>query len=86
MVSERVEDGMRRLFDLAKPYFATWLRLYDIDDHWNQFGNSWATRGSPLYYASLCGFRGLAAHIINDHPEQVNATGSRNHSPLAAAL
>jgi hypothetical protein len=32
-------------------------------------------RGSPLYYASLCGFRDLAQHIINDHPEQVNATG-----------
>jgi hypothetical protein len=45
-----------------------------------------ADRGSPLYYASLCGFRDLAAHIIVEHPEQVNARGGRNHSPLAAAL
>ena len=86
VVSTQIEDGMRRLFDLTRPYFATWIRLYDIDDHWNQAGNSWVARGSPLYYASLCGFRGLAAHIINDHPEQVNATGGRRHSPLAAAL
>ena len=86
VVSPRIENQMQCLFDSTKPYFATWLRLYSIDDHWNQAGNSWAARGSPLYYASLCGFRDLAAHIINDHPEQVNARGGRRHSPLAAAL
>ena len=86
MVSKQIEDGMRRLFDSAAPYFATWLRLYNIDDRWNQFGHPWAARGSPLYYASLCGFRDLAEHIIVEHPEQVNARGGRNHSPLAAAL
>jgi hypothetical protein len=85
-VSSKVEDGMRRLFDSTRPYVATWLRLYNIDDHRNQFGNSWVARGPPLYYASLCGFRDLVQHIINDHPEQVNATGGRRHSPLAAAL
>ena len=63
-----------------------WLRLFNIDDHWNQFGNAWVARGSPLYYASLCGFRGLAEHIINISPEQTNAIGGRRHSPLAAAL
>jgi hypothetical protein len=86
MVSSKIEDGMQRLFHPTEPYFATWLRLYNIDDHWNQFGNSWVARGSPLYYASLCGFRDLVQHIIDDHPEQVNATGGRRHSPLAAAM
>ena len=85
-VSLQMEDGVRRLFDPTKPYFTTWLRLYNIDDHWNRSGNAWVTRGSPLYYASLCGFRDLAEHIIKLHPEQVNATGGRRHSPLAAAL
>jgi hypothetical protein len=85
-VSPRIEDGMRRLFDSAEPYFATWLRLYDIDERWNHSGNSWVACGSPLYYASLCGFRDLAEHILGVHPEQVNATGGRRHSPLAAAL
>jgi ankyrin repeat protein len=85
-VSSHVEDGMRRLFNSAERNFATWLRLYDIDDQWTQFGHSRATRGSPLYYASLCGFHDLAEHIIGVHPEQVNAMGGRNHSPLAAAL
>ena len=78
--------GMRQLFDPTKPYFSSWLRLYNIDDHWNQSGNAWVARGSPLYYASLCGLHDLAEHIIKHHPEQVNATGGRRHSPLAAAL
>ena len=85
-VSLRIEDGMRRLFDSTKPYLATWLRLCDIDDHWNQVGMSSATRGSPLYYASLCDFRDLAAHIITVDPQQINATGGRRHGPLGAAL
>ena len=86
MVSFQIEDGIQRLFDSTKPYFSTWLRLYNIDDQWNQSGNAWVARGSPLYYASLCGFRDLAEHIIKGHPEQVNATGGRRHSPLATAL
>ena len=85
-VSSQIEVGMRRLFDTNEPYLATWVRLHDIDDDWTQFGNSGTARGSPLYYASLCGFRDLAEHIIEDHPEQVNAKGGRNHCPLAAAL
>jgi hypothetical protein len=87
LVSSRIEDGMRRLFDSTKPYFSAWLQLHDIDETWDNFGTYETTeRGSPLYYASLCGFRDLAAYIILTHPEQVNATGGRNYSPLAAAL
>ena len=87
-VSSRIEVGMRHLFDSAKPYFAAWLKLHDIDDRWDHFGGDTPTtgHGSPLYYASLCGFRDLAAHIIVNHPEQVHAKGGCNYSPLAAAL
>ena len=85
-VSSHIEDGMQRLFDTTGPYLATWVRLHDIDDDWTQFGSSGTARGSPLYYASLCGFHDLAEHIINVHPEQVNANSGRNHHPLAAAL
>ncbi|KAH9032809.1 hypothetical protein EDB85DRAFT_1181333 [Lactarius pseudohatsudake] len=85
-VSSRIEDGMRRLFDSTKPHFAAWLKLHDIDDRWDHFGDLSVDHGSPLYYASLCGFHDLAAQIIVEHPEQVNARGGQNHSPLAAAL
>jgi hypothetical protein len=30
-VSLRVEDGMRRLFDPSKPYFAGWLKSHNMD-------------------------------------------------------
>ena len=87
-VSKSVEDGMRHLFDLEKPHFAGWLRLYDIDTRWVDFvdPNKNIARGSPLYYASLCGFRDLAAHLAGEHPQQVKARVGQNGSPLAAAL
>src|SRR6266404_3041606 len=87
MVSTRVEDGMRRLFDPTKPHFTAWIKLHDIDDKWSSFGDSSGNApGSSLYYASLCGFPDLVAHIISEHPEQVHTGGGHNHSPLAAAL
>ena len=91
MVSSRIEDGMRRLFDLAQPYFSAWLQLHDIDDHWANFAFDRRhapedRSGSPLYYASLCGFHDLSAHVILEHPEQVNAKGGIILSPLVAAL
>ena len=83
----RVEDGMRRLFDPARPHFAAWLRLHDIDDGWDQFRDyRQEPRGSPLYYVSLCGFRNLAAHFIIEHPQYANSRGGLNHSPLVATL
>ena len=90
VVSSQIEDGLRLLFDPARPYFAAWLQLHDIDDPLPGFGafltDEIADRGSPLYYASLCGFRDLAAHIVAEHPEQVNKRSGLNHSPLVAAL
>ena len=100
-VSSQLTIGMRRLFDSAEPYFAAWLRVYDIDydidydvddliGHDDRWGYTLTkARGSPLYYASLCGFCDLAAHIISEHQvqvEQVNARGGHCHFPLVAAL
>ena len=87
-VDPNVEDGMRRLFDQEKPHFTAWLQVHDIDDDWNLFGDysKAEPRGTPLYYASLCGFRDLVAHLIAEHPQYVNTRGGLNHSPLVAAL
>jgi hypothetical protein len=93
-VSRRVEDGMRRLFDLTKPHFAAWLQLHDIelDSQWDNFTgfrhpcSSDIPPISPLYYASLCGFRDLASHLAVKHPQHVNARVGQNRSPLVAAL
>ena len=86
-LSTRLQVQMRPLFNLAMPYFEAWIELYDVDQGWDGFMiNEKRQHGSPLYYASLCGFRDLAAHLIVEHPQHVNATLGRCHTPLAAAL
>src|SRR6266702_1101144 len=87
-VSLRVEDGMQCLFDQSGPYFSAWLKLYDIDlrrDPWYRHERKHHA-APPLYYASLCGFRDLAEHLVVKSPQDVTARGGLHHSPLAAAL
>ena len=86
-VTTRVWDGIIDLFDFSKPHFAAWLRVHDMDESWFFF--SWHAEsgdGSPLYYASFCGFYDLAEHLIMKHPEQINARGGRILAPLPVAL
>ena len=86
-VSTHIEDVLRRLFDPAQPYFDAWHNLYDVDRGWHTFaGRDAKPRGSPLYYASLCGLRNLAAHLVDQHPTHVNVTLGQCLSPLVAAL
>jgi ankyrin repeat protein len=87
-VSSRIKDTMGRLFDAAKPHFATWVWIYDIDD---PFREMIATRPAPpqavpLYYAALCGFRDLVEHLINTSPKDVNARGGYHCTPLHVAI
>ena len=86
-VSSRVRDGMDNLFDSSKPHFAAWLQVHDIDKSWSLFWDSSSPHvGSPLYYASFCGFYDLAERLIMKHPGQVNTRGGRILFPLPAAL
>jgi ankyrin repeat protein len=39
----------------------------------------------PLYYASLCGFVGLAEHLIAAHSPDVNRKGGSHTTALHAA-
>jgi ankyrin repeat protein len=88
-VSLDIQYGMKCLFDKNKPYFEAWLRLYNIDDssslymttiHHPQF------YAVPLYYAALCGFRDIAQHLVDAHPQGINARGGKRVTPLHAAL
>ena len=83
----RVEDGIRRLFDPAKPYLKSWLRQSFIRvpvffDGYNYYNHC----GSFLYYASLCGFRDLVALSISENPQHVTGQVGLNPTPLVAAL
>ncbi|KAH9046631.1 ankyrin repeat-containing domain protein [Lactarius hengduanensis] len=89
-VSSRIRDGMDDLFDSSKPYFAAWLRVYDMDvddpvelTHFSGYSDS---PGSTLYYAAFCGFYDLTERLIMKHPDQVNAGGGCMRAPLPAAL
>jgi hypothetical protein len=88
-VSSRIQDGMDDLFDTSKPHFAAWLRVFDIDERWPSFSpgpQNLRHGGSPLYYASFCGFYNLEDRLITKHPEQVNTDGGHILAPLQAAL
>jgi ankyrin repeat protein len=91
-VSSRVRSGMDALFDSSKSHFAAWLRVHNIDKKvWSPFSRYSGQDlgydvGSLLYYAAFCGFYDLAESLIIKHPDQVNARGGLNLSPLPAAL
>ena len=88
-VSPRIKDGMERLFDYQKPYFATWVWIHDIDYPFREImfaPRPSPPRGTPLYYATLCGFRDLVEHLIITHPQDINARGGFHSTPLHAAV
>ena len=85
--SSRIKGGVGRLFDADRPYFSTWLWIYNED----RGGLSMSTTGPtkpeavPLYYAARLGFQDLAEHLIAKYPEHVNARGGREMTPMHAA-
>jgi len=85
-VSSYIQDAMECLFDKDKPHFAAWIWLYDIDNPSTEStAHPKVPDAVPLYYAALCGFRGLAEHLIDAYPQDVDAEGGRCGTPLHAA-
>ncbi|KAN0136325.1 Ankyrin repeat-containing domain protein [Lactarius tabidus] len=79
--SSHVIGQMMALFDTDRPYFAMWLRIYDIDGTPPE-----GTTPKPLYYSALCGFCDLVEHLLKKHSEDINAIGGKHDYPLIAAL
>jgi hypothetical protein len=78
-VSSDIQHGMECLFDKDKPHFAAWLWLYNIDKPFSIAAFHPARRYPvPLYYAALCGFRDITEHLLNVHPQDVNARGGKH--------
>jgi len=88
-VSSYLGDGMDLLFEKDKPHFAIWVWVYDMDQYFEDY---FCTDGPeqpdavPLYYAALCGFRGLVERLLTAHPQDLNAKGGDWGAPLNAAL
>ncbi|KAH9167683.1 hypothetical protein EDB89DRAFT_1813408, partial [Lactarius sanguifluus] len=86
-VSLCIEDGMEHLFDPTRPYFAAWLKSFNIDNKWHAFyfgsddfklppesiSSIEAYAPFCLYYAALCGFRDLTKHLIAAYPQHHGA-------------
>ena len=85
-VSARIKDGMECLFDEDKPHFATWLWIYDGSDYGRMPTMRPEKPGAvPLYHAARLGFHDLAAHLIIEHPEHVNAKNNSEDTAMHAA-
>ena len=92
-VSSYLRQPMECLFDMDRPYFASWLALHDIDTrpavgtpfYAVTFGNR-TSRAGPTYYAALCGFRDLTEHLIVKNPQGVKDSGGYYVTPCLAAL
>jgi Ankyrin repeats (3 copies) len=86
-VSSHIKEVMKRLFDPARPHLAAWIWLYDIDRYWKERMptlHPMQPEAGPLYYASLCGFVGLAEHLIPAHSPDVNTRGGSHTTALLA--
>ena len=87
-VSAHIREAMERLFDPAGPHFAAWIWLYDIDHHSIEpmsTAHPTPPEAVPLYYAALCGFRGLAEHLIAADSRDIHSRGGSHTTPLHAA-
>ena len=87
--SSSIQVAMEQLFNPEKPYFSSWIWIYDIDDPWR---GSMPTihperpQAVPLYYAVLCGFRGLIEHLIVTYPSDIDTRGGFHINPLSASV
>ena len=85
--SSPIKDGVECLFDADKPYFSTWLWIYDEDRGGRSMSTIRPTKPEavPLYYAARLGFQDLAGHLIVAYPTHVNARGGKEMTPMHAA-
>ena len=90
-VASRIQKLMEQLFDPSKAYLAAWTWIRDMDSDYIRKTiitleeRPMGLKATPLYYAVLCGFSGLANDLIITHGEDVNVKCGRLGSPLHAA-
>ena len=91
-VISQIQGAIEILFDPGKPYLSLWAWIYNVDRAWVRQSIEALPEHPPklgasaLYYAVLCGFSGLAKHLIAVHAEDVNAKCGYHGTPLHAAL
>jgi hypothetical protein len=85
-VASRIKDGMNCLFDADKPHFATWLWIFNHDHtRLNRGVRPSRSIGVPLYHAARLGFRDLVERLLAKNPEDIDAKGGEEVTPLHAS-
>ena len=90
-VASRIQGAMEELFNPSKPYLPAWTWIHDVDSYEvretidDLEERPERPKATPLYYAALCGFSGLADYLITTHGESVHAKCGKCGSPLHAA-
>jgi ankyrin repeat protein len=88
-VSSSVQGGMKRLFDPSERHFSAWVRVYDPEDCKRRVEESARpvkARATALHYAAFCGIHDVAAFLIVEHSQDVNARGfAKKETPLYVA-
>jgi ankyrin repeat protein len=89
-VSQRVEGGLKQLFDPRKPHLAIWLRIHNSLRHLiGQGAHRWSSQhnGTHLHYATLYGLHSIIEFLVTEHRQEVNYMGFMDQStPLHAAV
>ncbi|KAI0291082.1 ankyrin repeat-containing domain protein [Multifurca ochricompacta] len=88
-ISPQIRYDIEQLFDATKPHFRAWIWIYDIDRGKELSAKDLNERPlepeQGLYYAALCGLRGLAEHLISISPQDIHLKGGQRGTPLHAA-
>jgi Ankyrin repeats (3 copies) len=89
-VALQIGDAMECLFDPTKLHLAAWTWIHERDDGEKRSMDYLSEHPSPpeatpLYYAALCGFVGLAKHLMKTCAQDVNAECGDRGTPLHGA-
>ena len=89
-VSPNVEYGIKRLFDPSRSHLSVWTWIYDPETTLLQLQRPKrpeTARATPLHYAAFLGMHDIAAFLITEHSQDVNARGFRRQqeTPLHVA-
>jgi Ankyrin repeats (3 copies)/Ankyrin repeat len=87
-VSSHVQDGMKRLFDPKKHHLLVWIWISDpyVRSYTRSSVAPETARSTPLHYAAFLGLHDVAAFLIDEHSQDVNAWDpNTKETPLHAA-
>ena len=90
-VSSRIRNGMESLFDPERPYFSTWVKLYDFSQHrsysayCNKLNSEMLPEAASLYHAAFIGFHEIVEQLALKYPQYARAISGHVGTALHSA-